>query len=537
MSPDRFTLVIWAFSFFQISFLHGFVLLEWFTDWRLSLGTTSLLISTFGIGLIANLVLFAVTTLVHQGLGLQTDTLLKFTLYLILLIEVVYFTRASIRDVLVLRTGCIAFLFPLFLVIFGQLRSDALSSIFVCDEIPGYLVWAKAWSMNHFPHYIMFYGQLIPAAWASLIFCLHSPLYLAILIKPLSSLFSIYILLGFWELFQRTNRTAHGLAILLIWLLIAMTTWTRSAIWVNQVSFWRVLFYFNSMNIDLAVTFFGVMAWIFLLMASLKRTWKEARFLVLLGQVFVIGAALTKQAGGFSLITYPFMGMILLRDLDLSRNQKVRLVTLSLIGSLIALAPFVALNEYLTYHKLNSNGNLEDIGRRMSYMGPSALSRFGPALETLAAYCFHPAVVFAYFCLAGWGILLSYQAATGMILLGLPYLCLWALYFSYEVPNLSLALPFIGFSGGYGMEKLLRLPAKTIVGFRSPVGFGSLRMWKLIGVGSVALVLVLSFVFPKNTWVNWQRELNDYYSVRLFQHFPFDYFVQNGRIQMRPRGQ
>lgn len=471
-------------SIFQITFLHGFWLLYFFDRKKwIRRSTLQTLIFSFALSLLINYaVFFGLTSLL---LSFQPKDVLfpteiqhimllppdwvdarNYVLYAIFGVEFFGFAtviflptqRGGITAVDA-RAATLALVLPLTFFLVAQLGNEPISSLYVSDELGAYRSWTEAWFRGQLPFGINQYGQVVTTAWAAINIA-YGKLGIAFFAKSIMPLFSLYIILVLMELGRQTRKPVFWASAFVTWGLLALTLWQRSAILAGKAdSVLRYLFSFVSMNTDAPAAFFGFLVFACLLFAhhacGKGNRSKQAAY-VTLSVAIAIAAGSTKQAGMWMVAAYPFA----LYFLDLYRNQGlVKKIGYPLAYFCIILAgvfPLYLYNELSIRWGINDRTFLASISGRMNSMGPTPISHITPAYQLIVPYFYSKYIPPLLGLLAFIGCCTGEAWVLISAVIAVSYLFVWMMFVSYEIPNLTLSLPFFGLAMGNGFVYLAR---------------------------------------------------------------------------------
>jgi len=358
------------------------------------------------------------------------------------------------------RVLALASLATLTLFLFNYL--SGIGSIFDHgDDIVSWNRWAVDWYKGYFPRMTWNYPQLLPANWSiSYLFLNGSAL--QCFAKSICPLFSLFLLVAMYDLWVRRQDFSFICAIpVTAFLCLALTGASM-----------------NKGYADLPVAFLSFMS-VYVLWAGKGDSAAASDKNILIGSLCCAGAALTKQAGLYVLGIYPLLCYLLaeggFRPLGrLARAGKIASVYLLLC---VLTAPW-----YLYTAAKISDGREKSEIRYVThdiYLGRSMWGRlvdFGDKIKGVLELLINPVSAVrglstVAFLLVSAGVLclglalvyLLVQSLTDascrylVILIVIPYLCIWARFFSYDFRNLTLAFPFIGVAAGNGIYRSLRV--------------------------------------------------------------------------------
>lgn len=484
--------VLGLLAFVQITFLPGYLLLET-TGFSIE-GKLRKMVYGFGLSLLLN----------YLGVFLLTAAGLykPLTLYFILAAEgglAVYLllSRPPGKRYVTLDTGRWAARVKNFLasrpLLYNLLLLGALAVVMVhvfyffyflgtvfehWDPVTGWNRFAVDWAAGRFPTDTWRYPQMLPANWSVTYVAMQST-GVQFFAKSLQPLFSLAILLLFLDLGLRTKRAAY---------LLGAVIYGGLLIYLFGPS------YIASGYVDTAVSFFA-----FLSFHALHRT--DGRRGIWFAVIFASAAAVTKQAGMFILAVVLVWVLIRLfrakeeqRGEEQKRKKPVVIALLMLFTAILITVPWYLLKEVQIKKGLDQS-EIQMV--QQANVSTDYVKRFGNALEKVATHR-HPK--FKYFIYAGILLLLlglfHPHSRAAALFIAIPFALIWAFLFSYDFRNLSLAIPFIAFSSGFGAALLKRPASKLtkIPAFNAPV--------PLLLLGFLAVLLLLNFtVFTNDTLI------------------------------------
>jgi len=317
-----------------------------------------------------------------------------------------------------------------YISIYAALKSSVFTT---WDAIVSWDRWAVDWYNNHLPIQTWHYPQLIPANW-SLTYQFMGDSRIKFFAKGFMGFIEIYILLTIFILGIVRRDVGYFFGVI-------FTAWLQ---WVLGSR--------GSGYVDSAVAFFALSSVACLLISEKDDDQSKSTY-IYLGAIFAVGAAVTKQAGLWMVLAYPFL-------LYFTNNKKEnrRYVYSYIPGILVIYAliifPWYGYKEY----QIRNSKDGSEISHVISLVsqGKSWTQRleisfiliqdhFKPISEKVIAVLLSFLMIFAYnekFC----------KALLGLIII--PFTLLWALYFSYDTRNLNLVIPLIGLTAGIGLQKL-----------------------------------------------------------------------------------
>jgi len=329
------------------------------------------------------------------------------------------------------------------------------------DDIVSWNRWAVDWYNGYFPRMTWNYPQLLPANWSlSYLFLKGSTL--QCFAKSICPLFSLFLLLALYDLWVRRQDFSFLCAIpVTAFLCVALTGASM-----------------NKGYADLPVAFLSFMS-VYVLWAGKGDPAAKSDKNIVIGSLCCAGAALTKQAGLYVLGIYPLLCYLLAEGSfrapgRMAKAGKIAAIYLLLFvltapWYLYTAAKIVAGQEkseitYVThdiYQGRTMWGRLLDFGDKVKENLHLLISPVSSAqgLSTVAFLVLITAVL--CLCLALlYFIVQSLPDASCrylVLLIVVPYLCIWARFFSYDFRNLTIAFPFIGVAAGNGIYRRLRV--------------------------------------------------------------------------------
>jgi hypothetical protein len=358
------------------------------------------------------------------------------------------------------RLLALASLLTLALFVFNYL--SAIGSIFDHgDDIVSWNRWAVDWYNGLFPRMTWNYPQLLPANWSiSYLFLNGSTL--QCFAKSICPLFSLFLLLAMYDLWVRRQDFSFLCAIpVTAFLCLALTGASM-----------------NKGYADLPVTFLSFMS-VYVLLAGKGDSAAEHNKNIVLGSLCCAGAALTKQAGLYVLGMYPLLCYLLAGGSFhlLGRMQKARKIASIYLLLFVLTAPWYLYTaakimagrekseiKYVThdiYLGRSMWGRLLDFCDKIKENLYRLLSSV-PSAKEISTLAFL-VILAAVLCICLSLVYLMVQSLSDrscrylVILIVVPYLCIWAKFFSYDFRNLTIAFPFIGVAAGNGIYRRLKV--------------------------------------------------------------------------------
>ncbi|MFC1894318.1 hypothetical protein ACFLYH_00025 [Candidatus Dependentiae bacterium] len=515
-------------SLIQIAFLPGFLLLRLF---KLKLSLFITLIFSFALSLISNYVSIFFLT----ALGFYNRSVVYFT-FCIELAFLLFLYFLEIKNLLNINIFSaigneIKSLFDDLNVIYKQKYSkyyyfywivivfSLLSILWVftfvlgnivnlttfirCDSVVLWSKWSRDWFAGIFPKLTWHYPQLITANWSLAYKFLAEELqYFPKIIMPL---FSTYLLILMFHLGICKKQLGYFVGV------IATTLFLRHA-------FGGMI---QSALIDLPLTFMSFLSIYCLLRSQDLSNYLEIKKYLILGMIFVCGAAVTKQMGLFVVCLYPLLTYLLVlrkKEGFFNSKQIFKLGFYFFIFGLIITAPFYLYKEWQIFHGFDSS-EFSAIAIDQ-YQGKSLLGRFIYSTKIFLSYnVFFLNVVKEYYLHFTVGAILGLVYATMLFfslfdpsyrvlffLIFLPYAALWSLFCCYDMRNLAMAVPFYGLGLGIGLEKFLFFRDSYFYQ-RIKNFILNFKLYILLFLFLISLIFI-NFYYPITILLQRQRELS-----------------------------
>lgn len=493
-------------SFFQITFLPGFLFLEF-----LKMKTKTLIekiIFIFALSLIVNFVLVFLLTLLRLYQPV--------VIYLFFSFEFICFFLTIVRKKLIFRlslplnqTGLLTIALLTALLVVGRFfilffQNLSLRSVFLTgDTLDSWNRWASQWFQNQIPvDTLIAYPQLIPTNW-SLTYVFMQTTQIELFAKLLMPLFSIAILLIFFDLAGQTKKIAY--------------------IFGAIITGGLLHYYFDTSFLrdgypDIAFAFFAFLPFYCL---QLFQKYKQKEYLPLM-ILFALGSFLTKQLGFYivllTLITPS--GWSVAPDNKL-KNLKKPLFLFSFFLLAIAIFWYVLkLPEIITAYNIESiyhaamSSKLNDL---------SFFSRLTQSVRILAPNI-KGIVILAIVTLLLLLSLFQKTSAKVIVFIIFPFFVLWSLFLNYDVRNLAVIFPYIGLTSGTSLDiffhyNVLKHCNKAI----------SLRANGLVSFFIfITLLGLVSFFISNERLIYYQTEGKKQIGIPELNSRLYDYYYKNG---------
>jgi hypothetical protein len=339
------------------------------------------------------------------------------------------------------------------------------------DDVVSWNRWAVDWYRGGLPVHTWHYPQLLPANW-SITYMFIGDERIQFFARGLMPFFGIATVVAIAGLARGADA---------FFFLMAAAIGGQFLRSSNQVTAGLA---------DVPTAFFAAMA-IAELMGVRSAAGVELTRRAVLGAVFAAAAALTKQAGLYLAAVYPILVLVLARE----SAGRLRMLAL-LYGLIVVLAlPWYAFKEI----EIRGGRDTSEVSyvTHDIHRGAAPTERLARALTLVNRRLRSPAVLVVVAAL--WLVGFADRATRWLSgLVTLPYALIWALWFSYDRRNLTLALVPCGIGCAAGLTRLLRGRLRRMITWRVPAAVRSVARVPgravLFGAG-VALV-GLGFAIP-----------------------------------------
>jgi hypothetical protein len=212
-------------------------------------------------------------------------------------------------------------------------------------------------------------------------------------------------------------------------------------------------FHWTDGFVDVPTAFFSISVFFSLIIINKEDDEKDKNRFLLLSTLFVCGAAITKQAGIFIVLIYPVILYILTKNKicwTIPKTIKFSLYFLTML--ILIVLPYYIWAEV----EIRSGNAASEIGYVTNeiYKGATYLQRFVSAAN-LFLHIFSGKV---FFILGIIFFLFSFADKTFRLInlfVVIPYFIIWALFFSYDLRNSAIMIPYFALSIGFGMHILM----------------------------------------------------------------------------------
>lgn len=371
------------------------------------------------------------------------------------------------------------------------------------DTLSSWNRWATELAFNIWPTFSGGYPQLVPSNYAlTYLFTQNGEVWF--FAKFWISLFFPVLLLSLYQLYWDKKRWEIALAV------------PFTLIFCYQI-LGADLVYGGTADIALATFAFSALA--ALLRASSSADPDRCHRELLLGALFAVGAALTKQGGLYVLALYPLLAWaFVIRSAELeARKRLMPWVAILSAGSLLAVLPWYvreALSERIITADL-----LFDV-----HQGRDAWERLLHAWQLLEQPTFNGELLLVIALTLLSLAVPGYRLLT--LLVALPYALIWALGFSYDQRNIALALPLFALSSAFGIGVVWR-GLNAFMVKNTPLSVPQQRLVISAGLSIAVLVLLNSWFDPHHLqhWHN--RALTNTARAAPINHHLIGYFREH----------
>ena len=304
------------------------------------------------------------------------------------------------------------------------------------DAVVSWDRWAVDWSRNHFPSLTYHYPQLIPANW-SITYQFMGDSRIKFFAKYFMGLIEIYILLVIFILGIIKRQAGYFFGVI-------------------YTSALQLVFGSHGNGyVDSSVAFFSLSSIACLLIAE-KEDNKSKSLYIYLGAIFAAGAAVTKQAGLWVALAYPFL-LFFTNYKKENRKYAYNYISGILMFYALIIFPWYGYKEFQIQ---NSNDRSEivvvtSLGRQ-DRSWTQQLEYSSTLLQTtLASQIIFGKLIMMLLCVF---MLFACRNKFYRFLLSfivIPFSLIWALFVSYDTRNFNLVVPLIGLSAGIGTQEMI----------------------------------------------------------------------------------
>lgn len=478
-------------SIFQLVFLPGFIFLNILKfrlinkiQWFIYSFAFSLFINYFIVYLLTYLKIyksFSIYIVIALEFCFFIYLLIRFFKYLIFLKPKTFFTK--IYESIYFNSfyrNMIFFLVFLIFTLFILIFIKNMGTVFVgSDATFSWNKWAIELYKGKLPVATHYYPQLLPANF-SLSYKIINNSNIQAFAKAIMPIFSISILLMFLDLSLQKGKTTNLVSLIIFGGFLILIAY----------------YYISDGYADIPVTFFSFLT--FYSMSHSSRHEFKSRQTYILTILSASAAAITKQAG-----IYIFAIAFLLIIYELIRNKKSidKKELLKIVAIILIIIVIAALWYLIKSIEISQNRDTSQIKyvTRDIFGNQTLFQRF---LNGIKLFDYNKWLLFILIILAFIGAF--YKEARFPLIISIAYIIIWGFFFSYEIRNIFLALPFLAISSSCGLKFIfVRLknanPFKFILKNEKFIKFLKLVIL-LIGI----LMLILGISVLTNNWFfNW----------------------------------
>ncbi|MCE5347760.1 MAG: hypothetical protein LLG13_15945 [Bacteroidales bacterium] len=301
------------------------------------------------------------------------------------------------------------------------------------DAVFSWNRWALDFYNNKIPTGTYHYPQLIPANWSiSYVLCGYPLQFIPRGLMPLFLIFPVYslIILGI-----KQKSTVFFSSVFFLFLGFNRLNWTDGCV-------------------DVPVAFFSILAYISLILIKKEDHEPDKKKYILLSTIFVCGAAVTKQAGIFVVVIYPLLLYFLTKDkFEWTYQNIIKFSSFFLTMVIIIVLPFYSYVE-IAIRSGSETSEIHYVTNEI-YHGASYPERLLNACR-LFSDVFSSRLIFVI-CI--YPFLLSFTDKTFRLwnfVFVIPYSIIWAIFFSYDLRNVAIVIPFFCLGIGVGLDIILK---------------------------------------------------------------------------------
>ena len=359
------------------------------------------------------------------------------------------------------------------------------------DDVVSWNRWANDWYKGILPIKTWHYPQAIPANWSMIYHFVGSP-DIQPFAKFMMNMFPFAILGGFYDLYKNLKSEAFlagaGFSGFLVLALVGVSLGTG--------------------YVDITIAFYCFIIFYSLLLTS--RGFLPLSCGLMLSTALLATVVLIKQGGLFMLFPFIIATILIFFKNRQEPVNKKRLIAFMLAGYMLLVLP------YYIYKEIQIKEGIEksEVGwvTHEIYAGKTKLQRledasvrFRDAVTDITVINslpepIRPATKLVFFSILIFLSCLSLASSMGrfvMLLIVVPYYLIWALFFSYDLRNLSLVIAFWGFALGtgivVGLNVLAHIPS-------------SRRKWTAIGL-MLFFATFISIKFPRQRLLAMERRM------------------------------
>lgn len=317
-----------------------------------------------------------------------------------------------------------------YLIIYGSQYSTVFTT---WDAVVSWNRWAMEWFSNHFPIGPQHYPQLLPTN-LSMTYQIIGDERIQFFAKYFYDLLEIFIISTVLIIGVLNRKIGYFIGTIIVgWLQLVLGS-QGSGYADTPVSFWALL------------TFACLI---------LARDKEEKVKYIVFGAVFAAGAALTKQVGLWIAIIYPILFCIMFRKNEILKKKSVWL--LITLVYLIIIIPWYGFIEYSVLHgKIMSE---IPYLQKLTSQGKTLLGIVEAGLKLIVIHLSKNEILgWVMFVATFISVLFSLRLKWCSIIFSLviaPVFVGWMMFFSYDIRNINLIVPFIGILAGFGIQNII----------------------------------------------------------------------------------
>ena len=353
------------------------------------------------------------------------------------------------------------------------------------DAVLSWNKWATQWAQGRFPRGTEDYPQLFPANWA-MIYAFIGNFEIQFFAKAIMPLFPILTLLILLSLGIRQKNPGYFISIILLRL-----TYKK---FLSQ--------YLASGYMDIPLTFFALLAVIYLSMIYLEEDQEKRFHWWFLAVIFASGASIVKQPGLYILLWTIPIGYFLTKKEGiatyLKRNWQ-KIISIIVVIMIIVAPWYLVKNIHFALGIDSSHINIPYRSTSRVHQQGSPIATILPALLSLGKYFYLflfiiPSLVFVN----------SFWRSIGIFIV-IPYTLIWAMYASYSTRNLTLVFPLFTTIIGLGCWAITRKTSMLL----EKINFFRIRIFIPISLLFLGFLIGLGFTNDNQTLYEEQKELQE----------------------------
>jgi len=300
------------------------------------------------------------------------------------------------------------------------------------DAIFSWNRWAIDLHNNIFPVSTYHYPQLIPANWSISYVLAGYPL--QFIPKAMMPLFLIFQVYAFIVLAIKRKSFAFIYASIFLFLGFNRLNWTEGFV-------------------DVPVAFYSILVYISLVLINKDDEEKDKLKYVLISALIACASAVTKQSGIFVVLIFPLLLIFISRDrINWSTHRIIKSSLLFIFLILIIIVPYYVYAEMAIKNGFAAS-EVPYVTKDI-YNGASWTERVLSAGKMFSGIFSSRALLFI--CIIPF--IISFTDRTYRFLnlsIVLPFLLVWTLFFSYDLRNSAIAIPYICLAIGAGFSIIL----------------------------------------------------------------------------------